>query len=215
MKIVYVLFTGILSIAFCAGSVAQSTSKSNTSPNSKPHSGNEKLFMDVHRFEPGKVTYQGVAEAHAKDLAVQKKYGVHFLKFWVDEDKGLVYCLSSASDSESIRKTHAEAHGLLPESIYLVTDGPEAKIKNPNNLYLDMHEVGPNSVTKEAVAGAHEKDLATQAKYGANFINYWLDTKDGVIFCLVEAKDSSALINTHKEAHGLLPNTVMKVKQGK
>jgi hypothetical protein len=32
--------------------------------------------------------------------------------------------------------------------------------------------------------------------------------------CLAEAKDSTALINTHKEAHGLLPAKVFKVKQG-
>jgi hypothetical protein len=32
--------------------------------------------------------------------------------------------------------------------------------------------------------------------------------------CLVEAKDSTALINTHKEAHGLLPDKIYRVKQG-
>lgn len=36
--------------------------------------------------------------------------------------RGLVYCLSSDSDTQSIRKTHGEAHGLLPEQIYQVTE---------------------------------------------------------------------------------------------
>src|SRR4051812_21438950 len=77
----------------------------------KKDTATKHLFIDVHRLEPGKVKYEDVAKAHAKDLATETKYGVHFLKYWVDEDKGLVYCLSSASDTSAIRKTHAEAHG--------------------------------------------------------------------------------------------------------
>ncbi|HEY6900150.1 MAG TPA: DUF4242 domain-containing protein, partial [Puia sp.] len=82
--------------------------------------GTQHLYLDVHHLGPGKVTAEAVAEAHAKDLAVQKKYGAHFLKYWVDVPGGDVYCLVSAADSQSLRKTHAEAHGLLPDNIYLV-----------------------------------------------------------------------------------------------
>jgi hypothetical protein len=64
----------------------------------------KKLYMDIHQLEPGKVTVKDVAAAHAKDLAVEKKYGVHFINYWVDEEQGLIYCLSSASDTSSIRK---------------------------------------------------------------------------------------------------------------
>src|SRR5882757_8758338 len=83
------------------------------------------LYIDVHHLGPGKVKYEDVAKAHAKDLAVEKKYGVNFIKYWVDEKGGNVYCLSSAPDTLSIRKTHAEAHGLLPEQIYMVKSGTE------------------------------------------------------------------------------------------
>src|ERR1044071_7822616 len=76
------------------------------------------LFIDVHQLQPGKVKYADVAEAHKKDLAIQGKYGVNFIKYWVDENKGLVYCLSSSADSASIAKTHAEAHGLVPSYVY-------------------------------------------------------------------------------------------------
>lgn len=176
--------------------------------------GAKHLFIDVHQMEPGKVKFADVAAAHAKDKAVQGKYGVDFIKFWVDENKGVVYCLSSASDTASIRKTHAEAHGLMPAHIYEVTDGPQAAIKNPKNLLLDVHYLGAGKVTAKDVAGAHQKDLAVEKKHNANFVNYYVDEKQGVVMCLVEAKDSSALLATHKEAHGLMPNDVMKVKQG-
>ena len=39
----------------------------------------KKLFIDVHQLEPGKVKYEDVAKAHAKDLAVEGKYNVDFL----------------------------------------------------------------------------------------------------------------------------------------
>src|SRR3954447_5987966 len=75
------------------------------------------LFIDVHYLQPGKASFQSVSLAHQQDLAVEKKYGVRFLKFWIDEQRGVVYCLSSAPDSEAIVKTHLEAHGLLPSQI--------------------------------------------------------------------------------------------------
>ena len=174
----------------------------------------QKMYIDVHHLGAGKVTYAAVLEAHKKDLATQDKYGVHFIKFWVDESRGDVYCLSTASDSTAIIKTHGEAHGLLPDRIELVTDGSEAAMKGKQNLWLDIHDLGPGKVTARDVAGAHVKDLAVQGKYGVNLINYWVDEKQGIVMCLAEAKDSTDLIKTHREAHGLLPDYVMEVKQG-
>jgi hypothetical protein len=178
------------------------------------HAQKNQLFIDVHHLGAGKVSYEAVAQAHAKDLAVEGKYHVKFLKFWVDTAKGDVYCLSSARDSASITATHAEAHGLLPDNIYRVTAGERAAANGGKNLYLDYHEFGPGNVKAADVAGAHQKDLAVQKKYGVNLLNYWVDEKAGVVMCLAEAPDSAALIKTHQEAHGLLPKYVEQVKQG-
>ena len=172
------------------------------------------LYIDVHHLGPGKVTAAAVAGAHQKDLAVEKKYNVQFIKYWVDVNKGDVYCLSAANDPQSIRATHAEAHGLLPDVIYKVSEGQEAMVKGNNNLYLDIHELGAGNVTAAAVAAAHQKDLAVEHKYGVNFINYWVDEKNGTVLCLSQAPDSTAVINTHREAHGLIPVSVVKVEQG-
>lgn len=172
------------------------------------------LFIDVHHLAPGSITNADVAAAHAKDLAVEKKYGVDFIKYWVDTARGTIYCLSSARDSEDIIKTHAEAHGLLPDHVYPVTAGTEAAMNGGKNLFFDVHELGAGNVTASAVAGAHQKDLAVEKKYGVNFINYWVDEKAGVVMCLSQAPDSNAVINTHREAHGLLPKYVLQVQQG-
>lgn len=174
----------------------------------------KQLYIDVHQLEPGKVKFEDVAGAHTKDLEVEKKYGVHFINYWVDEKQGIVYCLSSASDTSSIRQTHEEAHGLLPAYTLQVTDGEAAALAGNKKLFLDIHQLGAGNVTAAAVADAHKKDLAVQGKYGVNFINYWVDEKAGVVLCLSEAKKAKSVISTHKEAHGLVPAEIKQIKQG-
>src|SRR5690349_12751344 len=83
------------------------------------------LYIDVHDLEPGKVSFEGVMEAHKKELATQRKYGVQFRKFWVDESRGQVYCLSTAPNADAVHNTHKEAHRLVPISVFPVKDGVE------------------------------------------------------------------------------------------
>ena len=98
----------------------------------------KKLFIDVHYLQPGKISLKDVADAHSKDLAVEKKYEVEFLKYWVDEERGVVYCLSSAPDTAAISNTHREAHGLMPQAIYKVEDGNEASAEKGKSYFLDI-----------------------------------------------------------------------------
>lgn len=174
----------------------------------------QSYFIDVHDLEPGKVSFKDVEGAHQKDLATQDKYGVKFMKFWVDEKKGKVYCLSQAKNEASVTNTHKEAHGLIPSNVYQVSSGTEAIAKGNKQFFIDVHEMGAGKVAAKDVADAHTKDLVVQDKYGVNFTNYWVDEKKGVIMCLSEAPDSNAVKKAHKEAHGLLPAYVLKVKQG-
>jgi hypothetical protein len=173
-----------------------------------------KLFIDVHLLQPGSVTAADVAAAHAKDLSVQAKYGVQFLKYWVDEKSGTVYCLSSAPDSSHIANAHNEAHGLLPQEVYEVTDGVAAASRPGVPYYLDIHNLGAGNVTAAAVAEAHKKDLAVQKKNKVNFINYWVCEVKGIVFCLSQTTDGSKVADTHKAAHGLMPATIVQVVQG-
>ncbi len=79
-------------------------------------------YLDVHRGMKG-ATLKDVAEAHAKDLKVQGKYGVDFQRYWLDEEQGAIFCLSDAPNREAIREAHNEAHGLLPSETYEVKEG--------------------------------------------------------------------------------------------
>ena len=206
--IFFILFIMILSTG-CNNPGKVSQAEAGMTPTESKH-----LFLDVHNLEPGKVKFEDVAGAHQKDLATEGKYEVSFIKYWVDEAQGKVYCLVEAPDSASVYLTHKEAHGLVPDLVQPVTDGPEVAIKDANSLYFDVHHLGAGKVTAKAVADAHAKDLAVQNKYHVNFINYWVDEKSGVVVCLSEAPNPQAIIHTHTEAHGLVPDEVHKVKQG-
>ena len=80
------------------------------------------LYMDEHRNMKG-VTAKQVAEAHAKDLAVQGKHGVTYRHYWVDEHQGAVFCLVEAPNAEAAARVHKEAHGLLADAIHEVKEG--------------------------------------------------------------------------------------------
>ena len=80
------------------------------------------LFMDAHTVEGG-VTVADVAAAHQADLETQGTYGVSYLRYWVDEAAGKIFCLVDAPDAETAHTVHREAHGLVADEIYAVTEG--------------------------------------------------------------------------------------------
>ena len=80
------------------------------------------LYMDIHKHIPG-LTAEAVAGAHAKDLELQKKHGVKYLKYWFDESAGKVFCLVSAPTREAAIAVHREGHGLVADEIIEVREG--------------------------------------------------------------------------------------------
>ena len=81
------------------------------------------LFMDIHENLPAGTTAQDVAGAHEADLRVQAKYGVKYIRYFMDEASGKVWCVSDAPSAEASVKVHKEAHGLLPDHIFPVVEG--------------------------------------------------------------------------------------------
>jgi len=79
------------------------------------------LYMDVHTIEGG-VTPEAAAQAHAADIATQDAHGVHYLKYWVDEQAGKIFCLVNAPDAEAANTVHREAHGLVADELYPVSE---------------------------------------------------------------------------------------------
>ena len=67
-------------------------------------------YMDIHDL-PG-VTPEAVANAHLEDMRVQSKYGVTYHKYWINQEKGKIYCLCDAPTAEAADAVHRESHGL-------------------------------------------------------------------------------------------------------
>ena len=104
------------------------------------------LFMDIHHMDGG-VSIDDVAKAHQADLATQGDHDVQYLRYWVDEAQGKIFCLGEALTSfralgdqwgiaaalstraklAMIRgdpaTVHRDAHGLVADEIYRVEEG--------------------------------------------------------------------------------------------
>jgi len=80
------------------------------------------LYMDVHNMDGG-VSAADVAGAHAKDVEVQGAHGVDYKRYWVDEKAGKIFCLVDAPSAEAANTVHREAHGLVADEIFEVTQG--------------------------------------------------------------------------------------------
>ena len=80
------------------------------------------LYIDVHKKVEG-LTAEAAMEGHAKDLAVQAKYGVNYIKYWYDESTGRVFCYVEAPSKEAAEAVHREAHGLVADEIFEVKEG--------------------------------------------------------------------------------------------
>ena len=48
--------------------------------------------------------------------------GVKYIKYWVDEAQGKVFCLVDAPNAEAAHTVHRNAHGLVAHEIYEVTE---------------------------------------------------------------------------------------------
>jgi AraC-like DNA-binding protein len=93
------------------------------------------LYMDVH-IVPG-VKARDVAAAHEMDLVHQHEHGCTAMTYWVDENRGSVFCLVEAPDAQSVEAMHRQAHGLIPHKVIEVNtslvDSFLGRIYDPEN----------------------------------------------------------------------------------
>jgi len=73
------------------------------------------IFMDRHDMRGLKA--EDVAEAHRKDIEIQDRYGVKYLAYWFDQERGAGFCLVHAPDAAAAERVHREAHGEIANAI--------------------------------------------------------------------------------------------------
>lgn len=73
------------------------------------------IFMDRHFLEG--TSAADVSRAHRMDLDIQDRYGVKFLTYWFDQQRGNPFCLVDAPDMETAQCVHREAHGFVANEV--------------------------------------------------------------------------------------------------
>jgi hypothetical protein len=76
----------------------------------------------VHHFRSS-LDLRQVAEDHAADLRFQGNHNVRYLRYWVDEAHGKIFCLVDAPYAEAAKAVHRAAHGEVTDEIYQVQEG--------------------------------------------------------------------------------------------
>lgn len=80
------------------------------------------LYLDIHSIDGG-VSVDDVAKAHEADLQTQAAYDTRYLRYWVDEEHGKVFCLVEAPSPEAATAVHRDAHGLVADDLFEVQEG--------------------------------------------------------------------------------------------
>ena len=78
---------------------------------------------------------------------------------------------------------------------------------------MDVHSI-EGGVGIADVEKAHLADLQTQARFGVQYLQYWVNEAEGKVFCLVEAPTADAANTVHREAHGLVADEIFEVAEG-
>jgi hypothetical protein len=80
------------------------------------------LFMDVHHIRDTLDLAQ-VAEDQAADRRFEGRHGVRYLRYWVDETHGTIFCLVEAPYAEAAKAVHRQAQNPVTDEIYQVREG--------------------------------------------------------------------------------------------
>jgi len=89
------------------------------------------LYMDIHTVDSDTFSVEDVVKAHMKDLAVQDRFGVIQLKYWVNVDAKTLFCLMEGPDKEACHQVHKQSHGNTACNIIEVSD-------NEYNLFMGV-----------------------------------------------------------------------------
>lgn len=79
-------------------------------------------------------------------------------------------------------------------------------------IYMDFHDL--SEVTIEEARKAHLNDISVQEKYKVKYLQYWVNEKEGKVYCLIKAPSKAACKATHKEANGISACNLVEVKSG-
>lgn len=93
--------------------------------------------------------------------------------------------------------------GVLAQSSYFTITMP---------FYMDIH-TGDEELDPEVIRKAHFMDKAIEQKYGVKHIHYYVNSKEGMGFCLMSGPDKASCARVHQESHGNVASNIIEVKK--
>jgi hypothetical protein len=117
------------------------------------------------------------------------------------------------------KRPSRRSRGLLAATLGLIAAAGLAFVSHRSaaadrHLFMDVHHLGPGSVTLADVVAAHQKDLAVEGELGVDYQRYWVDEDAGAVYCLVDAPSAEAAAEVHRRAHGLVADELVEVQAG-
>ena len=80
------------------------------------------LYMDIHTVDSDAFSVEDVVKAHMEDLAIQERFGVVQIKYWVNVDAKTLFCLMEGPDKDACNEVHKQSHGNTACNIIEVAD---------------------------------------------------------------------------------------------
>lgn len=136
------------------------------------------LFMDIHTVGDEPFSVEDVVKAHMEDLAIQDKFGVTQIKYWVNEEAQTIFCLMRGPDKESCHKVHQESHGNTACNIIEVSD-------NEYNLFMGVG----TQVHDLAHTEKGDIDVGYRTLLGINSISTSNNVYKKKVFSLIEEQN--------------------------
>lgn len=79
------------------------------------------LYMDIHIVEDNAFSEIAAIEGHQRDIAVQARFGVKNIKYFLNLPEKKVFCLMEAPDKKACIDNHLAAHGIGPCNVIEVS----------------------------------------------------------------------------------------------
>ena len=81
-------------------------------------------------------------------------------------------------------------------------------------IYMDFHHF-PEGINLEEIMQAHMSELAVQNEYGIRYLQYWVNSREGYIYCLMESPDPESCEKLHHAVDHDLACNIQEVDQDK
>lgn len=147
--------------------------------------------MDIHIVDTDAFSVEDVVKAHMKDLAIQDRFGVTQLKYWVNEEAKTLFCLMEGPSQEACNNVHKNAHGNTACNIVEVSE-------DEFDLYMGVGK----SVKDLAYTDAGEIDTGYRTILLANIIRLVGEDESYI-------QKLSEIIEKHQGVH--IPDTGSKI----